>query len=205
MQLPYSKPSRDQDKLTAMSAAITSVHVIKNIGSSDVDATILSTLSIASDIMTPGDKAVQLVDGKLALSLAGKANLVKSSSSEQYHTGTATSGTTSTLTETGAAFPDLSNKAVQITAGTNVGKWAKIVSNTTDTLTFADDAFASAIDATSEFVVRDDLAIVFANDSNEIELAFEETSDKVITSDESDTVSTPALNYFVPVYQNAAA
>lgn len=201
---PYSKPSHDEAKLNAQRDAITSVHVIENIGSTDDESEILSTLSIASDTMTAGDKSVQLIDGKLHLVLAAKTNLLKTGSSEQYHTGTATAGSINTLTETGANFTDLENKVVQITSGANNGKWAKIVSHTSTVLTFKNDAFESALDSTTEYVVRDDLTVAFFNANDEIELVFEEPSDKIITSDAGDTVSTPAYSLPVPTYTSQA-
>lgn len=68
-------------------------------------------------------------------------------------TGTATSGTTTTLDDTGASFPGtngLAGYVLEITGGTNSGASRRITSNTATQVTVA-SAFASAIDNTSVY------------------------------------------------------
>ncbi|GBF05825.1 hypothetical protein DAERI_060085 [Deinococcus aerius] len=77
--------------------------------------------------------------------------------------GTATGGTTTTLTRTGAAWAAnmYANSDVVITGGTGAGQRRRIASNTVDTLTLAaavtgnprTGAFATAPDATSTFSI----------------------------------------------------
>jgi hypothetical protein len=71
-------------------------------------------------------------------------------------TGTATSGTTTTLTNTGASFPTagtgLTGFVLEITGGTNSGSGRRITSNTATVITVG-TAFGSAIDATSVYRV----------------------------------------------------
>ncbi len=74
---------------------------------------------------------------------------------ESFDSGTATSGSTTTLTCTGKGWTDDQwiNYQVRITAGTGVGQKSRITDSTTDTLTFAAGA---TIDNTSEFVIEGD-------------------------------------------------
>jgi len=79
------------------------------------------------------------------VSLGGKTNSVL--------TGTATSGTTTTLTDSGATFPGsngLAGFVLEITGGTNPGAARRITSNTGTQVTVA-SAFSSAIDNTSVY------------------------------------------------------
>lgn len=73
----------------------------------------------------------------------------------QYDSGTATSGSATTLVCTGKgwAIDQWINYQVRITAGTGVGQIRVITDSTADTLTFAAGA---TIDATSQFVIEGD-------------------------------------------------
>lgn len=75
--------------------------------------------------------------------------------SESYDSGTATSGSSTTLVCTGKGWTNDQwiNYQVRITAGTGVGQKSRITDNTTDTLTFGAGA---TIDATSQFVIEGD-------------------------------------------------
>jgi len=68
------------------------------------------------------------------------------------YTGMATSGGTDTLTDTGAAFPDLSDYLVQITEGTGTGQVRTIDSNTATELTVTAD-WTTTPDDTSKYAV----------------------------------------------------
>lgn len=74
---------------------------------------------------------------------------------DSFDSGTATSGSTTTLVCTGKGWTNDQwiNYQVRITAGTGVGQKSRITDNTTDTLTFAAGA---TIDATSQFVIEGD-------------------------------------------------
>jgi fructose-specific phosphotransferase system component IIB len=68
--------------------------------------------------------------------------------------GTATSGTASSLTDTGAAFPVLSNGTLVITAGTGAGTVAQIRSSTATVVTL-DQSLSFAMDNTTEYELYD--------------------------------------------------
>lgn len=74
------------------------------------------------------------------------------------YSGTATSGTTTSLDKTGAGWTidALIGKWVTITAGTNIGVTRKITDNDTDTITFA--AMPSACNATTVYAISNSLA-----------------------------------------------
>jgi len=71
---------------------------------------------------------------------------------DAQYTGTATSGGTDSLTDTGASFPGLSDYLVQITGGTGTGQVRTIASNTSDTITVT-STWDIAPDNTSEYAV----------------------------------------------------
>ena len=75
-------------------------------------------------------------------------------------TGTATSGSVSTLADTAKAWTvnAYANKMVKITAGTGVGQIRRIASNTATVATVATD-WATAPDATSDYEILEDLHI----------------------------------------------
>jgi hypothetical protein len=93
------------------------------------------------------------------------SQLVDTGNHFQDSTGTATSGTTTTLTDSGAPWSanayNLYNSSsgaknkryLEITAGTNSGETLPIFSNTTDTITVI-GTFTSAIDATSVYRIK---------------------------------------------------
>lgn len=75
--------------------------------------------------------------------------------SESYDSGTATSGSATTLVCSGKGWTNDQwiNYQVRITAGSGIGRRVRITDNTSDTLTFAT---GTAIDATSQFVIEGD-------------------------------------------------
>lgn len=86
---------------------------------------------------------------------------------ESYDSGTATSGSATTLVCTGKgwAADQWINYQVRITAGTGVGQKSRITDNTTDTLTFAAGA---TIDATSQFVIEGDENAIYVLGNNAV-------------------------------------
>lgn len=74
--------------------------------------------------------------------------------SADYSNGTATSGSTSTITDSGKAWTtnELQNRMVYIHTGTNSGQARLIISNTATTITIL-DLFPVAIDNTSQYTV----------------------------------------------------
>lgn len=74
--------------------------------------------------------------------------------SQDYTSGTATSGSTSTITDGGKAWTtnELQNRIVYIHTGTNAGQARLIISNTATTITIL-DTYPVAIDTTSQYTV----------------------------------------------------
>lgn len=87
--------------------------------------------------------------------------------SDSYDSGTATSGSSTTLVCTGKGWTNDQwiNYQVRITAGTGVGQKSRITDNTTDTLTFGAGA---TIDATSQFVIEGDENALYALGNNAV-------------------------------------
>jgi len=87
--------------------------------------------------------------------------------SESYDSGTATSGSSTTLVCTGKgwAADQWINYQVRITAGTGVGQKSRITDNTTDTLTFGAGA---TIDNTSQFVIEGDENAIYLLGNNAV-------------------------------------
>lgn len=74
--------------------------------------------------------------------------------SQDYTSGTATSGSTTTITDGGKAWTvnELQNRGVYIHTGTNAGQYRRIISNTATTITIL-DTYDVAIDTTSQYTV----------------------------------------------------
>lgn len=87
--------------------------------------------------------------------------------SDSYDSGTATSGSSTTLVCTGKGWTNDQwiNYQVRITAGTGVGQKSRITDNTTDTLTFGAGA---TIDATSEFTIEGDENALYVLGNNAV-------------------------------------
>jgi hypothetical protein len=206
MQTPFIYAASGLAALNTIKAAITTVHLVKDIGSTDVYATITGALSIASDTITAGDMSISEIEGIDTLVIAGKNDLTKTGESNKYHTGTATAGTANTITETGQAWvvDTYIRKVAHIKSGTGSGQSAAIISNTADTLTFAAAAFATVPDATSVFEIFDDLSVVYT-DGTQIIHAVDESTDKAVSAAAEDTVSVGAANIPVPIVQAKVA
>ncbi len=86
---------------------------------------------------------------------------------DSYDSGTATSGSSTTLVCTGKNWTadQWINYQVRITAGTGVGQKSRITDNTTDTLTFGAGA---TIDATSQFVIEGDENAIYLLGNNAV-------------------------------------
>lgn len=86
---------------------------------------------------------------------------------ESYDSGTATSGSATTLVCTGKNWTadQWINYQVRITAGTGVGQKSRITDNTGDTLTFGSGA---TIDNTSEFVIEGDENAIYLLGNNAV-------------------------------------
>jgi hypothetical protein len=86
---------------------------------------------------------------------------------DSFDSGTATSGSSTTLVCTGKGWTNDQwiNFQVRITGGTGVGQKSRITDNTSDTLTFAAGA---TIDATSTFVIEGDENALYALGNNAV-------------------------------------
>lgn len=95
------------------------------------------------------------------------ANLKTAPTEGANRTGTATSGSTTTLVDSGKSWTiDQWKGAVcSITAGTNNGKKGRVASNTATQLTF-EDAFSAAIDATSVYSIESGIRVQFESGSS---------------------------------------
>lgn len=201
MKTPFLFAAAGLASLNAIKAVITQVHLVKNISSADDYATITGALSVANDIITSGDMNIADENGINVLTINAKSGLTKNNDSEQYIAGTATNGTTSTLTLAGAVWPNYAGKVVHITGGTNSGQSAKILSNNTTNLTFESNAFTNAIDATSQFSIVDDLSIVYT-DGSQVVAVFEETTDKTIAAASADVINISLSKIEAPIASN---
>lgn len=203
-QTPFVDEGARSAYLNFIKDNVDEVHLVKDFLATDSLATITGSKSVASASMAPADMAVT-DDGDIKkLTFNAKSGLTKNNSSEQYFNGTASSGTTSSLTVSGENFPDYARKVVHITSGTGQGESAKISSNTATVLTFDADAFSVALDATSEFVILDDLSIAYVN-STGIRYVCEETTDKAIDAASSDQVNIGATELRLPKITEVAS
>ena len=87
--------------------------------------------------------------------------------SDIYDSGTATSGSSTTLVCTGKGWTNDQwiNYRVRITGGTGIGQKSLIIDNTGDTLTFAAGA---TIDATSTFEIEGDENSIYLLGNNAV-------------------------------------
>jgi len=113
-----------------------------------------------SNLAVTGLPATWGTDGRLISPYMGNAT---------YESGTAASGSTTTLVKTAAGWTtnQWTNYQVRITNGTGRGQVRVITSNTATQLTFAAGA---TIDATSEFVIEGDENAIYAMGNNAVTL-----------------------------------
>lgn len=115
--------------------------------------------------------------------------------------GTATSGTSTTLVDSGQGWGSNAHvdKVVVITGGTGAGQTRLIASNTPTVLTVA-TAWATNPDATSVYEIREDLHIVFYDGGiPRLLMVTDETSDQVITNGNPINVATFKFGFNDPV------
>jgi hypothetical protein len=203
MNTPYIYEDAGLAALNTLKANITKVYLVKDLGSTNDFSTITGSLAIANDMITAGDMSIQDVDGLSNLVIAGKNDLTKTGKSDKWHTGNASAGTPNTITEAGAGWvvDTYIRKVVHIASGTGIGQSAKVISNTSDTLTFEANAFQISPDDSSVFELYDDLSVVYTN-GTKVLLAVDESTDKAVSAAVEDTVSIGAANVPVPIVQN---
>jgi len=179
--IPFADPDGALAHLNNFKDNINHVHLVKNYQDGDTYATVTGAKSVANIAITAPDMGITDESGDKVLTINGKNGLNKTQNSDQHALGTATAGSNTTLTDTGANFTGLENKVVHIKAGAGAGKSAIISSVTATQLTFAD--IGVALDNTSEYEILDDLVVVFVDTVNEkIKLAYEETTDQAINA-----------------------
>ncbi|WDE07303.1 hypothetical protein SG34_010640 [Thalassomonas viridans] len=205
-QTPHIFQTAQDAYLNATKDAITHLHLVKDYLQSDSFVTVTGAKSVASIAISPADMAISTVDGNRTLVINPKSNLTKNNSSQKYVIGTASSGTTNSLTLTGAGWSvsAYERKVVHITGGTGAGESAKITGNTADTLSFDAGAFTVALDNTSEFEILDDISAVYVS-STEVVYACEEATDKAIDAASADQVSCSGASLALPALTNVAS
>ncbi len=130
--------------------------------------------------MTLGDKA----GGGRECNVAAKAGAVATGVNlPVLDSGTATSGGTNTLTDSGASFPDHTDKAINIVAGTGAGQ-ARIIQSNTATVVTVTDAWTTQPDATSEYQISWDLHYALYDSVGSALLYYsDETSNQGLTAE----------------------
>lgn len=184
--------------LADISGNVDSIRLLKAYSFDDSYSTV-NTNSIAAGARTSGEYTLGDNGTGRQLASAAETGASASGSSQVYHTGTATAGGATTLTNSGAAFGGSNAEAgrvVKITGGTGSGQTRRIASNTGTVLT-VDTAWSTNPDNTSTYQVLDDLHIahVRAAATSRVLAVTDETSNQVITA--GNTVDFPAHNIVV--------
>ncbi len=179
--------------LTALKTTATKMLLVKTYAAADSYATVTGN-KLAEVTMTGTDYTIGADGtGRKVTSASGKT-ATASAASNQYDNGTATGGSTTTLTDSAKSWTTNvhANRAVTITSGTGSGQAGRIASNTGTALTIG-TAWAVAPDATSVYRVTDDLHYVFTDGSARVLFVTDETTNQVITS--GNTINFPQLEY----------
>ncbi len=187
--LPFVDPDAALASLNNLKYNIKHAHLVKNYQDTDSYADITSTKSVANIAISGPDMGITDESGDKVLTINGKNGLIKTQNSDRYETGTATAGSNTALTDTGAAFGARAGKVVHITEGTGLGLSAKILSgNTATVLSFLD--IGVALDGTSKYEILDDLVIAYVDSTNnKIKLVVEEKTDQAISAASGNSVN----------------
>jgi hypothetical protein len=136
--------------------------------------------------------------GTRTLTTTSKTDSSANASSTQYDTGTATSGSTTVLTNTGKSYTvnEHAGRSLVITAGAQAGQARRIASNTATAITVT-SAFSGALDNTSVYKIVDDLHLAFLDvTGTKVLLVTDETTEQTITA--TNPVTLPSIVYSVP-------
>lgn len=130
-----------------------------NMAASGVDGTTGKTNTAPLLLQSPAfSNAILDVDALIGVYTAGTLNnfLVYNADGSPVSSGTATSGTTTTLVNSAATWATnaLVGKYVAIAGGTNAGMCRKITANDATSIT-VDEAFPSAINTSSQYTISD--------------------------------------------------
>jgi len=145
--------------------------------------------------------AVAAVDATLAdragggreITVAAKSGNIAATFNTNLDTGTATSGTTTTLSDTGKAWATnaYTDKVLKITGGTGSGQVGVIASNTSTVITLS-AALATAPDATSTYEIVENLHYALY-DTTRLLMVSDETSDQSVTN--ANPVNFPSFKF----------
>lgn len=179
----------------AATASRIMMHLLKTYATSDSYATAFAN-SLGSVACVAGDFVQSGASGAARVTtIAAKTIAALSASSVQYDNGTATAGSTATLTDSSKAFTTNvhANRALVILTGTGAGQSSRIASNTGTVITVS-PAFGVAPAASSTYAIRDDLAVALLDSvSSDVLLVNEETSDQQVNSGGSFAI--PSFTY----------
>lgn len=179
--------------LTALKTTATKMLLVKTYAAADSYATVTGN-NLAEVTMTGTDYTIGADGtGRKVTSASGKT-ATASAASNQYDNGTATGGSTTTLTDSAKSWTTNvhANRAVTITGGTGSGQIGRISSNTGTALTIG-TAWAISPDATSTYRITDDLHYAFTDGSAKVLFVTDELTNQVITS--GNTINFPQLEY----------
>ena len=171
----------------------TKLLLVRTYAPGDSYATVVAN-RLAEVTLIPGDFTIASNGtGRRVMNAAKPAGGNASANSQQYDNGTATGGTLTTLVDAAKAWVVNvhAGRAVAIIAGTGIGQYGRIASNTATALTVP--AWAVAPDATSVYRIGDDMHWVATNGANAVHYATPETTKQAITS--PNPVDFPALPY----------
>lgn len=177
--------------LTAIKNA-TVMMLISAYAPGDTYATVTGN-KIAQASMASTDYTLASSGNNRTLTTATGKTGVASAANVQLDNGTATSGSTTTLTNTAKAWTvnAFAGKVVTIVSGTGAGQEAVITSNTATALTFP--AVTTAPDATSVYRINNNLHIAFTDGSAKVLWVTDETSE--LPNASGDTIGFPSLVY----------
>ncbi len=198
LTVPAASTDGPQAHLDVYKNAIDTAHLVKNPSAiTDINdyAGVIAN-SVANIAIAPADMNISESNGDFILTFNAKSGLTKTQDSNTYDVGTATAGSNTSLTDTGASFGSVVGKVVHIKAGTGAGSSAKITANTATGLSFAD--IGAALDNTSEYEVLDDLVVVYVDSGNSlIKLVKEERTDQAISAASGNSVNVSANTHTI--------
>lgn len=181
--------------LNGIKTVATKMYLVKTYAVADSYATVVGNALAPAVTMASGDYTLSGADAasRVLTTAAGKT-ATANANSQQYDSGTATGGSTTTLTDSGKSWTTNAHagRAVTITGGTGSGQVGRIASNTGTVLTIA-SAWAVAPDGTSTYRISDDLHIAFTDGSAKVLWVTDETSNQQVTS--GNTINFPQLTY----------
>ncbi len=173
------------------------VALLKSYTAGDSVSTVnANTIAYQSGLTTSNFVITSSGDNRI-LTASGLGSPTAVGNSQQYDSGTATGGTTTTLVDTSKSWTTNvhAGRAITIISGTGVNQTGTISSNTATTLTIS-VAWAVAPDATSGYRIADDLHIAFTDGTTtatNVIWVTDETSNQPITS--GNTINFPTITY----------